>query len=130
MNVIGAFRTLLLTSTALTDLVGQRVYGINMPGAEDLFPCVVINRTSGSTDSETDIVTARIDVRCFASDQPGTDAVYNAILAFHGEDGLNAGAFHFYAIEEIVAAQDLRETMTAAEFWNELFSIWEITVGT
>lgn len=82
-DVIKSVRQYMLTKTAITDLVGQRIYQGRLPQSATM-PAVVLSITSedykhvlGGLDG---LVFTRIQVECYAASSESSRAVADAIL--------------------------------------------------
>lgn len=77
-----AIRTRLLATTAVTTLVGNRVYWGSRPQG-GLLPDVVLMRISGAPiytdDGEADLASARIEAQCYAHTYASAKAVGRAV---------------------------------------------------
>lgn len=91
------FRALLLSSTAVTDVVGQRIHwGVKPQGGA--FPCVVLNavteRVEYTYSGAVDLERSRVQIDCYAtSHKQATDlsrVIKNLISGYSGTVGNTA----------------------------------------
>jgi len=133
MNTLAAFRSLLLSISAVTSLVSSRVYGVRVPGAKELFPCVLLRRVGGGSasanDEEAPLHNVTIDVRCYGADQPAAQSVASAISGAVNSIGpVVAGGYRFTRIIELIGPQDVLDEITEGESWDAVFMSYRVTV--
>lgn len=126
MNTLAAAVELLKSLSAVTAIVGTRVYGVNIPGGKDKFPCVMVRRTSGGVSPSLtegpieDIIV--IDIRCFGNSQIQAqsiaDAINNSIL---GSESVSSTNYRLAEAMEQMSPIDMLEDVTDSEKWNVVF---------
>ena len=133
MNTLEAFRTLLLSITALTALISTRIFYQMPKGAKANFPCVLITRIPAASSNQYILEEreCRVDVRCYGDGQPAANAVYAALRdGIAGTNGLAAGSFYFESIIETIEGADLPEQVTDEERWDCVFSTYLMSITT
>ena len=82
-DVVVSTRTYLLTKTAITDIVGQRIYADKLPQKATL-PALVLKIQSERYDHALDglsgIVATRIQVECYADTRLTSNALADAVI--------------------------------------------------
>ena len=82
-DVVVSVRTYLLTKTAITDIVGQRIYSDKLPQGATL-PAAVLKIQSERYDHAIDglsgMVATRIQVECYATTRLVSNALADAVI--------------------------------------------------
>lgn len=101
-------RTFLLSKTAVTDLVGQRIYGLNIPEKENTWPAITISRNGGTTPhGEHSINDPNVQIKIWAETSISAEAVYAAVHdALNGLQMETVGSATIKSAYESVMAHD------------------------
>lgn len=111
-DVIKSVRTYLLTKTAITDLVGQRIYSARLPQSQSQTAnCIVMRILSESYDHALDglagIVATRLSVECYATSSETSRAIADAII-WCGIDAIK-GTYTSLNIRSVMVEDGRRE---------------------
>jgi|DEB19_MinimDraft_3_1074340.scaffolds.fasta_scaffold60846_2 hypothetical protein len=111
-DVIKSIRTYLLTKTAITDLVGQRIYASRLPQSQSQTAnCIVLRITSETYDHALDglagIVATRLAVECYATSGEVSRSIADAVI-WCGIDAIK-GTYTNLSIRSVMVEDGRRE---------------------
>lgn len=126
MNPLAAAVEIIKAQSAVSAIVGSRVYGVSIPGGKSKFPCVMIRQTTGGgspfVSDGADEYEASYDIRCYGDTQIIAQSVASAINAsILGAESITTTNYRLAEATEQMAPIDIVEPVTDAEDWNCVF---------